>query len=443
MKLTILGGGGFRVPLVHGAVLADQSCHVDEIVLHDTSSTRLKVMTAVLREQAAGHRDAPRLTSTTRLEEALEGADFVFSAIRVSGLEGRCCDERIGLDHGVLGQETTGAGGLVYGLRTLPAAMTIARTVAQVCPQAWVINFTNPAGMVTQAMQQVLGPRVVGICDSPIGLGRRAARALGLDPERTQFRYSGLNHLGWLHQLISDGRDVLPDLLADPTRLAGIEEGRLFGADWLASLGSLPNEYLHYYYFNRDAVAAITSADQTRGEYLRRTQTAFYRDAAASDHPLQVWHEVHHSRDASYMAEARAEGEERDPQDVEGGGYERVAVAIMKAISTNEVASIILNVRNNGALAGLPDEAVVEVPCTVNAAGPQPLAPHPLRGHQLGLAATVKECEMLVIEAVAHRDPDLAVKAVALHPLVDSVTVARDVVRDQRRRNRQVDAVFG
>lgn len=446
MKLAILGGGGFRVPLVHGAVLdqmgPEDGTRIDEIWLHDVSSERLDTMVRVLRGQVAGRPGAPSLHATISMPEAVAGADFVFSAIRVSGLEGRCCDERVALDMGLLGQETTGAGGLIYGLRTLPEAMRIARVVAEEAPGAWVINFTNPAGMITQAMQQVLGPRVIGICDSPIGLGRRAAQALGLDPAATRFGYSGLNHLGWLQSLTVQGRDVLPDLLARPDLLKGTEEGRLFGPEWLGMLGAIPNEYLYYYYFNRDTVAAIRGAAETRGEYLRRTQAQFYRDAAASDDPYRVWVEAHHGRDASYMAEARAEGEERDEADMAAGGYEGVAVAIMRAISAGERASIILNVRNGSALAGLPADAVVEVPCVVDGSGPVLLEPEQLTGHMLGLAATVKECEMGIISAAESGSDAEAIRALAIHPLVDSATSAKKLLAGYRAAIPEVEAVF-
>ncbi len=435
MKLTILGGGGFRVPLVHGAVLADPGIAIDEVWLQDCDQARLDVMVAVLAGQAAGIAGAPVVHASTDLRRALSGADFVFSAIRAGGLEGRCCDERVALGEGLLGQETTGAGGLVYGLRTLPAAMEIARAVAEAAPHAWVINFTNPAGMITQAMQTVLGERVVGICDSPIGLARRACRALGVAPGRARLGYSGINHLGWLHSLTVEGRDMLPDLLARPDLLRTTEEGRLFGPEWLRVLGSLPNEYLYYYYFNRDAVFSITAAEETRGEYLRRTQSAFYRDAASGRRdPWELWREVHRGRDASYMAESRAAGEERDESDLEAGGYEGVAVAIMKAIAGDERAEIILNVRNGRTLAGLPAEAVVEVPCVVDGSGPAALQADQLSGHQLGLVATVKESEMCIIDAARTSSADLAVKALAIHPLVDSVAVAGRMLAEYRQR---------
>lgn len=443
MKLVILGGGGFRVPLVHGALLRDAADRrVTEVVLHDTDRTRLEVMERVLAAQAQSQRGAavppPTVIATTDLDTALAGADFVFSAMRVGGLEGRTADERIALDLGLLGQETTGPGGVGYGLRTLPVALDVAHRIRRLAPDAWVINFTNPAGMVTQAMQTVLGERVVGICDSPLGLAKRAAGALGHDLDDLEIDYAGLNHLGWLTGLRLDGHDLLPDLLADEAALGAIEEGQLFGTEWLRTLGSLPNEYLYYYYFTRDAIAQITGAPQTRGEYLVAQQADFYSAVAASrDDAWQRWDAVRRERNATYMQETReADGEshERAQADVEGGGYEAVALALMAAIARDEPARLILNVRNGTAVGGLAADAVVEVPCRVDAAGAVPLPVSALPGHALGLAQQVKAVDELVIRAAVEQSRSLAVEALALHPLVDSVTVAREVLDAYVRR---------
>jgi 6-phospho-beta-glucosidase len=445
MKLAILGGGGFRVPLVYGALLGDRSDQrVDRVSLYDVSATRLEAIGQVLRQMAANTEGAPLVETTTDLDQALDGADFVFSAIRVGGLEGRTTDERVALDLGLLGQETTGPGGLAYGLRTLPTALQVAERVAAVCSQAWVINFTNPAGMITEAMQQVLGERVVGICDSPIGLGRRAARALGHDPDRTSLGYVGLNHLGWLHSLGHDGHDVLPDLIADAELLATIEEGRLFGAEWIQNLGCLPNEYLYYYYFTRDAVASIRGGAETRGEFLLNQQRAFYDAVAAQpETALDQWRRFRQERDATYMKEGRTEEEGRDAADVEGGGYEAVALAIMAAIARNERSTMILNVRNGSTVHSLPPDAVVEVPCTVDADGPHPLATTPLSGDRLGLIQQVKAVEQITIQAALTRSNTLALKAFALHPLVDSVTTARTLLETYRTRLPDLDELLG
>jgi 6-phospho-beta-glucosidase len=409
VRLAILGGGGFRVPLVHGALLAGGG--VTELVLHDVDAGRLAAIERVLAEQAAGANTAPRVRTTTDLDTALSDVDFVFSAIRVGGLRGRRIDEQVAHAEGVLGQETVGAGGIAYGLRTVPVAVELARKIAELAPQAWVINFTNPAGMVTEAMTAHLGGRVLGICDSPVGLCRRVARALGIDPSTAWFDYAGLNHLGWLRAVRVGGEDVLPRLLADTGALESFEEGKLFGADWLRALGALPNEYLHYYYFAREAMTS-----QSRGAQLLEQQRGFYTEPS-----LASWERTRLEREATYMAETR-EGE-RD--DLEGGGYEKVALALMRAIAYGERTTLILNVRNGSALPGVPADAVVEVPCVVDANGARPLAAAPLPGHALGLVTAVKAVERATIEAATTGSREAALRAFALHPLVDSVSVAR------------------
>ena len=308
MKLAILGGGGFRVPLVHEAIAtAATGLTVDEVALYDVDPSRLRTITAVIEAQgeeltASGRAVAlPRLTATTDLREAVTGADFVFSAVRVGGAEARTVDERVALDLGLLGQETIGPGGLAYALRTIPVALDIARTIAGVAPEAWVINFTNPAGIVTEAMRTVLGDRVVGICDTPIGLVRRVGRLLdvdlvagergadgngtsaqGADGSTASFDYVGLNHLGWLRSVTLDGTDRLPGLLADDAALEEIEEARLIGKDWVRSDGALPNEYLFYYLHTAEAIDRITGAATTRGEFLAKQQGDFSGAAAAA-----------------------------------------------------------------------------------------------------------------------------------------------------------------
>ncbi|RIH60317.1 6-phospho-beta-glucosidase [Streptomyces sp. SHP22-7] len=427
----MLGGGGFRVPLVYGALLGDRAeGRVTDVVLHDVDAARLSAVTRVLAEQAAGVPDAPAVTATTDLDEALRGADFVFSAIRVGGLEGRAADERVALAEGVLGQETVGAGGIAYGLRTVPVAVDIARRTARLAPDAWVINFTNPAGLVTEAMSRHLGDRVIGICDSPVGLGRRIARVLGADPDRAFIDYVGLNHLGWVRGLRVAGRDELPRLLADPALLGSFEEGRLFGPDWLRSLGAVPNEYLHYYYFNRETVRAYREAERTRGAFLRDQQARFYEEMRHPDTPaLAAWDRTRAEREATYMAENReaAGAGEREADDL-SGGYEKVALALMRAVARDERATLILNVRNRGTLSALDPDAVIEVPCLVDANGAHPVAVDPLPGHATGLVCAVKAVEREVLAAADTGSRTSAVRAFALHPLVDSVNVARRLV---------------
>jgi 6-phospho-beta-glucosidase len=428
VKLTIIGGGGFRVPLVYGALLAKRdTLPFDEVVLHDPDAGRMERMGGVLRGLAHERGAELPFRATTDLDDAVEGADFVFSAIRVGQLEGRVVDEAVPLSLGVLGQETTGPGGICFALRTIPEMVRLAETVAERAPGAWVVNFTNPAGMVTEALQQVLGDRVVGICDSPSGLCRRVARAVGRDPGEMWFDYFGLNHLGWLRGAHDADRDRLPELLADDGRLAGFEEGRLFGGDWLRALGMIPNEYLYYFYFHADAVEAIRKG-VPRGEQLLQSQAEFY--ARNGDDALEAWRATRAERDRTYMAAERlAAGVEADHDDGgDGGGYEGEAMAVVEAIANNTRAIMILNTANRSALPFLDERAVVEVPCVVGRTGPVPVAVCAVPAHAQALMTAIKDVERTTIEAALHDSAERAVRALALHPLVPSVQTAHTIL---------------
>ncbi len=321
------------------------------------------------------------VTTSTDLDEALRGADFVFSAIRVGGLEGRAADESVAAGCGVLGQETVGAGGVAYGLRTVPVAVDIARRISVHAPDAWVINFTNPAEL-----------------------------------EDAWLDYAGLNHLGWLRGVHVHGRDVLPDLLADSVRLESFEEGKLFGAEWLRTLGAIPNEYLHYY-FTREAVESGAS----RGAFPLEQQKRFYTAPS-----LESWEQTRLEREQTYMAETR--DDERDTDDLDGGGYERVALDLMHAIASDKRTTLILNVPNKTTLSCLDADAVVEVPSLVDSNGARPIAVGQVPDEGVGLVTALKVDERATIRAAISGERAHAVKALALHPLVDSVSIARKIV---------------
>lgn len=447
MKLTILGGGGFRVPLVYKALLADEASErVTHLRLYDTDATRLRAITRVLEELSVGEDAAPTLTSTTDLAEALTDTDFIFSAIRVGGTAGRALDERISLGHGVIGQETVGAGGISYALRGIPAMLDIVEAIKQHAPQAWVINFTNPAGVITEVLQRHLGERVVGICDSPVGLARRIVDvlkgaglvaadvpAISAGSDRIKLRYAGLNHLGWLTGLTVDGTDVLPMLFDRPELIGEFEEGRLFGADLIQALRAVPNEYLHYYYYAREDLAIDSATDQTRGRFLAEQQRAFYDslDGEAAS-AYERWERTRLEREATYMATNReaAGSFERDDADLETGGYDKVALAIMHAIANDIPAELILNVANNGILPDLDDAAVVEIPCRVDGSGVTPLPGAALPDHGRGMVVNAKYVERCTMDAALNKSRTAALLALAHHPLVDSFRVAEELLDD-------------
>ncbi|WP_395398311.1 6-phospho-beta-glucosidase [Arthrobacter sp. UC242_113] len=479
MRLMIAGGGGFRVPLVYRALCSGPYAGlVSEVVLFDVDGGRLAAIEAVLRSMSAQVSCTPdgssavgrswlppAVTSTTSLPQALKGTEMVFAAIRPGGTAGRVADERVAQELGLLGQETTGAGGISYALRSIPAMVELAASMRTHCPDAWLINFTNPAGMVTEALVPVLGRKVIGICDSASALVHRAARAAGvpLPPERLDgVGYYGLNHLGWLYRLESGGRDVLPSLLADADALAGFEEGRLFPQPFLRDLGVLPNEYLFYYYEAARAAAGMRAMARTRGESIHGQQAELYpRLATAGDEAYGLWDAARLSREEGYLAEARAGGETRNPEDLAGGGYEQVALAVMRALAggagvdggasvdgaaagagagVNNVgagaAELILNTPNSAgqsldpaggsqaAIPGLPADAVVEVPCTVTPEGAVPIPQARPAEPQLGLLQQIKKVELLTVRAATAGDREAALEAFAEHPLVGSAALA-------------------
>jgi len=455
VRVTILGGGGFRVPLIARQIAAS-GLPVSQVVLCDTDPGRLAVIADVLGSDPVlantGTAALPVVTSTA-LDDALPGADVIFSALRPGGLDGRVSDERTALGLGLLGQETVGAGGLASAARTVPVVGAIARRIAELAPGAWVISMTNPAGIVTEVMAATLGPRVIGVCDSPVGLIRRVCAAAGVDPgpslgavtDRADADYLGINHLGWLRGLRVSGTDLLPALLNDPGRLLLTEEGRLFGADVLAALGAIPNEYLYWYYANSEALRDVLAAGRTRGEHVRQRQQAFYAAAAGSPgSAARLWQQANDERNRSYFAELRTGGHagDRDEADVAAGGYESVAIALASALTGGPAARLILNVRNGGTVKEMAPDTVLEVPCLVDAHGPVPLPVSPPSAHELGLMSAVRACERDIADAaliasgpanaagsahVAARAADLALRAFASHPLIGSLEAARSL----------------
>jgi 6-phospho-beta-glucosidase len=431
VKVVLIGGGGFRTPLTWEA-LADAGV-ADEIWLHDTSAERLERISMVI-EGLRREREGPSVVVSTDLETAIDGAGAVFCAIRVGGLEGRVIDETIPLRHGVLGQETVGPGGISFALRTVPVIVAIARVVARRAPSAWFLNFTNPAGLVTEAVREVLGDRAVGICDSPTGLCERVARALDRAVADLRFNYAGLNHLGWLLGVDSGAEDLLPALLNDEARLRNIEEARMFGTQRVRALGCIPNEYLAYYESASEIVASFRRAGATRGQVLMSQERGFYEEALTSPtEALAQWRKTRDARFGSYMHEvwdgsARSRPSSSEP--VGSRGYAGIATAFLEAAAGGESTMLVLNVANRGNLAGLDDDAVVEVPCVVDENGPHPQAVGPLPESRAKLVQTVKHVERTATRAAMEGSRALALEAIAQHPVIRSRSLARAILDD-------------
>jgi 6-phospho-beta-glucosidase len=431
VKLAILGGGGFRTPVVYRAIASGQArTRYDEVVLYDVDAARLARIEGVLAGMAEAQPASVPYRTTTRLEDAVDGADVIYCAIRVGGIAGRLVDETVAIEAGAIGQETAGAGGIGFALRTVPVVTEIAHVVDRRAPNALFINFTNPVGLVTEAIRRVLGDRVIGICDAPEELCARVARALGRRPEELWFDYFGINHLGWLRGALLGNRDLLPDLLADPERLESMEEGRLFGAAWIRSVGMIPNEYLYYYYFEHEALEAMRSG-QVRAAWLQEQQAPFYHRDGAPREVLARWQQTLTERESHYMDEAWSGREEAKTEIVAArrpGGYGGLALDLIDALNADEPSVRILDVANRSSLPFLDQDAVVEVPCVVSRGGIVPVAIGDVPLEAQGLIVSVRAAERAAIDAALSGSRRLAIKALALHPLVPSVEMATRIL---------------
>jgi 6-phospho-beta-glucosidase len=315
-------------------------------------------------------------------------------------------------------------------MRNVPHAIAYARLIAREAPQAWSINFTNPVAIVTQAMTQEAGGRVIGICDTPIELFERVAHVLGIEPARCHFDYFGLNHLGWLREVFSDGAPQLPRLWPRADLLAQIYRAPLFDAAFLQALRLLPTEYLFYYYSPQAALENMVKAGATRGRAIAQMNERLFHDlAAAGADRRSVYDRYLERRSSSYLQiESGAEPSPGGSPWAQLTGYDKIALAVVRAIHFNGNAIIPLNVANRGAIRALEDDDIVEVPCVVNANGARPLNVGPIPEAERGLMTRVKEYERFTIEAARTRNSDDAVRALAVNPLVNDGPLARRLV---------------
>ncbi len=443
MKLALIGGGSVRSPeFVRGALAFARDLNLREIWLMDIDPDRLAAMTP-LCEEIVRQAGAPfTVHSTTSLDETLRDASIIVTTIRVGFEHGRVLDERIALQRGVLGQETTGPGGFAMAMRNIPALIEIAQRAEALAPHAWTFNFTNPAGLVAQALLAAGYPRVIGICDSANTAQHDVARWLGRPVDEVKTEVFGLNHLSWARSAMVEGRDVLPDLLADDAFINDTHL-RFFGADLVRRIGMFLNEYLFYYYYCDVAVERIQAEELTRGEEVEMLNKQLFPTLRElpPDEALRAYDAYNQRRSASYMAYAESdEGlreershpteETRPPHhaQAEVGGYAGVALRAGLALTQDRPLRIALNVPNNGAIEGFEPDDVVEVTCNVDGRGVHPIAIGKVPEAQYLLMRAVKRYERLAVDAILQRDRTLALEALAAHPLVRSYALAEQLL---------------
>lgn len=446
MKITLLGTG-VRMPFVlHALAARGSELGLTEVTLHDVDPERLDVMRALGTYLCGewGARFGVRAERDPRA--ALSGARFVFSAIRVGQDSARALDEEIPLKYGVLGQETTGPAGFAMAMRTIPEVLKLARLIEDVCPAALVVNFTNPVGIIMQALTDHTAIRAIGVCDGPIEMKRGVAEFLRVPPDQMHVDYFGLNHCGWIHRVLVDGCDRLPEVLDRYEELRRADDAwRLFDTELVQALGMLPMEYLYFYYYRDRAVHHILNSGSTRGAQVTALNEALWPtlreriragDLAGA---RRAWEQALQARDATYFARER--GETVAPEDpagagdpqaqmFEGDGYEGLAIAVMTAAVQRRKVPLIVNVPNGGAIPGLRDDDVVEVTCQVDEHGAHPLAQGPMPSAARALMEQVKEYERLTVQAAIEGSYLKALQALLVHPLVGSYPLAKSILDD-------------
>jgi 6-phospho-beta-glucosidase len=429
-KVALIGGGGVRSPLlIYGLNEARKTIGADELVIFDTDLSRAVLM-AKLGEIIVEHNGGGlRIGIVRDLANAVDGASFVLNSIRVGGIAARARDERIALEHGYPGQETTGPGGLAMALRTIPIILKQAKLVEQYSPKAWFINFTNPAGLITQALTSETTIRVVGICDTPSELFHRIALALEAPIAEVQCEYVGLNHLGWVKRVRLRGEDVTTRILASDAILRSLYSTNLFNPSLIRNLGLIPTEYLFFYYARSRALENQRTARATRGEEIARMNESLFSELSAdlqSRKPMQALETYENylkQRSGSYMeleanagsAFAAAPNSQENPF-ASATGYHRIALEVMEALSSPTPRRLVVNVRNQGAIGGLATDDVIEVPCLGSRTGIVPQPAGTLPDAVKGLVLAVKAYERTAIQAALEGSAERAQTAMLLYP---------------------------
>ncbi|HOX33626.1 MAG TPA: hypothetical protein PLB91_14945 [Spirochaetales bacterium] len=433
MKIAVLGGGSVRTPLLLRSLFLAEELGLEEVALYDTDSAKLKLMGRVIARLEEAYRPRTRVSFAESPEGALRGADYIFSSFRPGGDDARVLDERVPLSLGELGQETVGPGGFSMALRSVPPSLAYAELAARTCPQAWYVNFTNPSGIISQALlSSSPNPRVVGICDAPVAIMRIAAALYGARPEEAELSYFGLNHLGWAYSLRIRGEERLRDLaVARAREFAEAEPLYRSLVGHMRETGLVPNEYLLFYLHSADIVAKLLAGGETRGEFVRRRNAELLAGLAEpSADPVERYEQYLQSREDGYMA--KESGAAREPKKVslfhkDGGmGYDDVAIMVIKALAGIERTVLPVNVRNGSFCPWLEKEDVIEVSCEIGPEGMRPIGRAPeLPGRLVELVRGVKAYERDLARAAAAGDRALAAKALAENPLVGAGKAAR------------------
>ncbi|MFF4415798.1 6-phospho-beta-glucosidase [Streptosporangium sp. NPDC001559] len=402
MKLAVVGGGSTYTPeLIDGFARLRDELPLTEIALVDPDASRLELVAGVSRRMLARAGHPAEVVATSDVQRGVEGAQAVLFQLRVGGQAARDVDETFPLACGCVGQETTGAGGLAKALRTVPVVRDLAAKVREYAPEAWIVDFTNPVGIVTRALLDD-GHRAIGLCNVAIGFQRRFAAHLGLAPERVQLGHVGLNHLTWERAVHVDGENVLPRLIAEHGQ--AIADDLRLPLELIERLQVVPSYYLRYFYAHDLVVEEQRTRPSRASEVaaLEEQLLRLYADPSVDTKPEQLA-----KRGGAFYSEA--------------------AVALIASLLGDRGDVQVVNTRNNGTLPFLSDDAVIEVPAKVTAAGAVPLPVEPVEPLYAGLIAGVSAYEELALQAALYGGADRVRNALLAHPLVGQEAIAAEL----------------
>jgi len=414
LKIAVVGSGSTYTPeLIDGFLSRADRLRADSFYMMDIDARKNEIVSGLARRMIKSKSHGARLVVTGDLEEALTGADYVVAQVRVGRLPARVLDEKIPLKHGLIGQETTGAGGFFKALRTIPVIENVARIMERVCGDAWLINFSNPSGIIAQMLSQTSRVKFAGLCNGPINTRRFLGNKLGNDG--FDFDFVGLNHLNWITRVESNGKDITRELFDDKD----VQEmgGRSYGGDMYGTIGGITGGYLNYYYFREESMKNLRSQPTSRGEdcmQIEEDLLTMYLDENLAEKPALL--------------------------DKRGGAlYSEAAVSLIDAIENDLNDVHVVNVKHNGTIPFLDDDDVAEVKCVVGKDGPKPLPliNNNISGHIAGLVSAVKAYEKLTVQAGLSGDYDAGLAALLTHPLVGDYSMAKAVYDEMLEAHRQ------
>ncbi|TAH73693.1 MAG: glycoside hydrolase [Anaerolineaceae bacterium] len=459
-KLVLIGGGSVRTYyFVESLIKFHERLGIDRLYIMDIDAERLSYFGGMALHLIKRSKSKLKVVLTDQIVEAVEGADYVVTTIRVGMDEARCRDERIALDLNLIGQETTGAGGFSYAIRTIPLILDYMRIIKQHAkPNVTVFNFTNPSGLVTQAIYDAGFDGVVGICDNATGIKIDISDALKIDASDIVVKVYGLNHLSWANSVEIGGVNILPRLLENEGFVQNFRQFHYFDRDLVRSLGEIPNGYLYYYYHRDKALSNLLASPLSRGESIRDINYAMMEELrkhsieTEAEQCISIYRDYMHRREGSYMSiEMGGESKSYDPIDVESlgiteligrnsshevyEGYAGVVFNYIDSVNNKKNIDLAISVPNGRAIPEMAPTDVVEVTCNIGVNGFTPMNFENINPTNLILMQTIKRYEKLTVEAVREKNIEKAIEALTIHPLISDYSLAKRLVKEYVKLN--------